>query len=415
MLNLAALFITLTALCMWFNQRVLRLPPTIGVMAIALALSVMVIALDHVTVTTVFAQAAEAWLARIDFNVLLMDGMLSLLLFAGALHVDLSKLHHYRVSIGLLATLGVLVSTGVIGTAAWWLFQQVGMGVPYAFCLVFGALISPTDPIAVLGIMRNAGAPVDMEIRIVGESLFNDGVAVVVFTALLGVATASGGEGIDIGHLGLLFIEEAGGGILLGLALGGLVHRLMNSINQYQVEVMLSLALVVGGYALAQALHISGPIAMVVAGLIIGNMARIGAMSESTRRYLDAFWELIDEILNAVLFVLIGLELVLMPLSIEVVGIALALVVVILVSRFLIIGVPLRLLSGRRHFRAGTTRVLTWGGLRGGISVALALSLPDGEIRNTLVVTTYVIVLFSILVQGLTIGRLVRHVLKAPR
>ncbi|MDI4638760.1 MULTISPECIES: cation:proton antiporter [Halomonadaceae] len=415
MLNLAALFITLTALCMWFNQRVLRLPPTIGVMAIALAMSLMVIALDHVTVTTVFAQTAEAWLARIDFNVLLMDGMLSLLLFAGALHVDLSKLHHYRVSIGLLATLGVLVSTVVIGTAAWWLFQQVGMGVPYAFCLVFGALISPTDPIAVLGIMRNAGAPVDMEIRIVGESLFNDGVAVVVFTALLGVATASGSEGIDIGHLGLLFIEEAGGGILLGLALGGLVYRLMNSINQYQVEVMLSLALVVGGYALAQALHLSGPIAMVVAGLIIGNMARSGAMSESTRRYLDAFWELIDEILNAVLFVLIGLELVLMPLSIEVVGIALALVVVILVSRFLIIGVPLRLLSSRHDFRAGTTRVLTWGGLRGGISVALALSLPDGEIRNTLVVTTYVIVLFSILVQGLTIGRLVRHVLKAPR
>lgn len=415
MLNLAALFITLTALCMWFNQRVLRLPPTIGVMAIALAMSLMVIALDHVTVTTVFAQAAEAWLARIDFNVLLMDGMLSLLLFAGALHVDLSKLHHYRVSIGLLATLGVLVSTVVIGSAAWWLFLQAGLAVPYPFCLVFGALISPTDPIAVLGIMRNAGAPVDMEIRIVGESLFNDGVAVVVFTALLGVATTSGGEGIDIGHLGLLFIEEAGGGILLGLALGGLVYRLMNSINQYQVEVMLSLALVVGGYALASSLHLSGPIAMVVAGLIIGNMARNGAMSESTRRYLDAFWELIDEILNAVLFVLIGLELVLMPLSVEVVGIALALVAVILVSRFLIIGVPLRLLSSRHDFRAGTTRVLTWGGLRGGISVALALSLPDGEIRNTLVVTTYVIVLFSILVQGLTIGRLVRHVLKAPR
>ena len=414
MLNLAALFITLTALCMWFNQRVLRLPPTIGVMAIALSLSLVVIALDHVAMTTVFAKAAEAWLARIDFNVLLMDGMLSLLLFAGALHVDLSKLHRYRVSIGLLATLGVLVSTVVIGSAAWWLFQQAGLAVPYVYCLVFGALISPTDPIAVLGIMRNAGAPVDMEIRIVGESLFNDGVAVVVFTALLGVA-AAGGEGLELGHLGLLFIEEAGGGILLGLALGGLVFRLMNSINQYQVEVMLSLALVVGGYALASALHLSGPIAMVVAGLIIGNMARSGAMSESTRRYLDAFWELIDEILNAVLFVLIGLELVLMPLSLILVGIALGLVAVILVSRFLIIGVPLWLLAGRHDFRPGTTRVLTWGGLRGGISVALALSLPAGEIRDTIVVTTYVIVLFSILVQGLSIGRLVRHVLKAPR
>ena len=216
MLDLVAIIITLTALLAWFNHRFLGLPLAIGVMVIALLLSGVMHGLTALGWTALEGQA-EAWLNQIDFNALLMDGMLSLLLFAGALHVDLSKLHHYRVSIGLLATLGVLVSTGVIGTAAWWLFQQAGLGVPYAFCLVFGALISPTDPIAVLGIMRNAGAPVDMEIRIVGESLFNDGVAVVVFTALLGVATASGGEGIDIGHLGLLFIEEAGGGILLGI------------------------------------------------------------------------------------------------------------------------------------------------------------------------------------------------------
>lgn len=409
MLNLAALFITITAVCMWFNQRVLRLPPTIGVMAIGLVLSLGVIGLDHFSMTTAVADSAEDWLSRINFNSLLMDGMLSFLLFAGALHVDLSRLKAYRRSIGLLATLGVLVSTIVIGSAAWWLFQWASIEVPYLYCLVFGALISPTDPIAVLGIMRSAGAPADMEIRIVGESLFNDGVAVVLFTALLGTASIGNGE-IDLGHMGLLFVEEAGGGILMGLALGGLVYQLMRSIDQYQVEVMLSLALVLGGYALSSALHVSGPIAMVVAGLIIGNMARAGAMSDNTRRYLDGFWELVDEILNAVLFVLIGLELVLMPISLTAIGVALTLVAVILLSRLVIIGVPLRILRRWYTFRKGTTRVLTWGGLRGGISVALALAIPEGEFREPLVVTTYIIVLFSILVQGLTIGKLVKIV-----
>lgn len=409
MLNLAALFITLTAVCMWFNQRVLRLPPTIGVMAIGLVLSLGVIGLDHFAVTTVVADTAQDWLGRINFNSLLMDGMLSFLLFAGALHVDLSRLKAYRRSIGLLATLGVLVSTLVIGSAAWWLFQWAGIEVPYLYCLVFGALISPTDPIAVLGIMRSAGAPADMEIRIVGESLFNDGVAVVLFTALLSAASAGSGE-VELGHMGLLFLEEAGGGIVLGLALGALVYQLMRSIDQYQVEVMLSLALVLGGYALASALHVSGPIAMVVAGLIIGNMARDGAMSDNTRRYLDGFWELVDEILNAVLFVLIGLELVLMPITLTSIGIALALVAVILLSRLALIGLPLSLLRRWYTFRAGTTRVLTWGGLRGGISVALALAIPEGDYREPLVVTTYIIVLFSILVQGLSIGKLVTAV-----
>ncbi|HAR07465.1 MAG TPA: sodium:proton antiporter, partial [Cobetia sp.] len=266
---------------------------------------------------------------------------------------------------------------------AWWLFQWAGIEVPYLYCLVFGALISPTDPIAVLGIMRSAGAPADMEIRIVGESLFNDGVAVVLFTALLSAASAGSGE-VELGHMGLLFLEEAGGGILLGLALGALVYQLMRSIDQYQVEVMLSLALVLGGYALASALHVSGPIAMVVAGLIIGNMARDGAMSDNTRRYLDGFWELVDEILNAVLFVLIGLELVLMPITLTSIGIALVLVAVILLSRLALIGLPLSLLRRWYTFRPGTTRVLTWGGLRGGISVALALAIPEGDFREPL-------------------------------
>ncbi|MCM5704720.1 cation:proton antiporter [Larsenimonas salina] len=410
MLNIAALFISITALFLWFNYKVLRLPPTIGVMVIGFALSLVLVNLNHFGMTAI-TDHAEFWLNQINFNALLMDGMLSFLLFAGALHVDLDKLKRYRYSIGLLATFGVLISTVAIGSAAWWLFAQFGVDVPYLYCLTFGALISPTDPIAVLGIMRNAGAPDDMEIKIVGESLFNDGVAVVVFTALLGAASASSSHALTPSGVGLLFLEEAGGGIAFGLALGGLVYSLMKSIDQHQVEVMLSLALVIGGYALASSLHVSGPIAMVVAGLIIGNMARTGAMSDNTRRYVDGFWELIDEILNAVLFVLIGLELLLIPLTLDYLWIAAPLIALILCVRFLTIGLPTTLLRKTFDFRAGTTRVLTWGGLRGGISVALALGLPESPYRETLVVITYIIVLFSILVQGLTIGKLVKAVL----
>ncbi|MCX2523906.1 cation:proton antiporter [Larsenimonas rhizosphaerae] len=409
MLNIAALFITITALFLWFNHKVIRLPPTIGVMVIGLVLSLTLVGLNHLGVT-VLTDHAQYWLEQINFNTLLMDGMLSFLLFAGALHVDIHELKSYRYSIGFLATFGVILSTVAVGSAAWWLFGWFGMDVPYIYCLIFGALIAPTDPIAVLGIMQNAGAPKDMEIKIVGESLFNDGVAVVVFTALVGAASA-GVHTLTPSHVGLLFLEEAGGGVVLGGALGALVYFLMKSIDQYQVEVMLSLALVIGGYALASTLHVSGPIAMVVAGLIIGNMARVGAMSDNTRRYVDGFWELIDEILNAVLFVLIGLELLIIPFNSYYIWIAMPLILLILMFRFITIGVPITLLRRWYSFRTGTTRVLTWGGLRGGISVALALGLPDTPYRESLVVITYIIVLFSILVQGLTIGKLVSAVL----
>ncbi|MFC0266553.1 cation:proton antiporter [Kushneria aurantia] len=408
LLNLAALFITITALFSWFNHRFIRLPATIGVMVIALVMSLVLIGLNHAGFADV-TDHARYWLEQVNFNALLMDGMLSFLLFAGALHVDLAQLRRYRWSIGLLATCGVMISTLVVGTAAWWLFAALGTDIPWLWCLVMGALLAPTDPIAVLGIMRSAGAPDDMEIRIVGESLFNDGVAVVVFSTLLGAATA--GDALTAGHVGMLFLQEAGGGIVLGVAIGALVYALMKSIDQHQVEVLLSLALVVGGYALASQLHLSGPIAMVVAGLIIGNMARSGAMSHNTRTYVDGFWELIDEILNAVLFVLIGLELLLIPFQLNYLWVALPLIAIMLVTRLATIGVPLTLLRRWLGFRRGTTRVLTWGGLRGGISVALALGLPQTDWREPIVMITYIVVLFSILVQGLSIGRVVRHLL----
>lgn len=329
--------------------------------------------------------------------------------FAGALHVDLGELRQRRWAIGLLATIGVIISTLTIGLASRWILQAFEMDLSLIYCLVFGALIAPTDPIAVLGIMRSAGAPKSLEITIVGESLFNDGVAVVVFTVLVGVLQADKVPGF--GEALWLFAEEAGGGILFGGILGGLVFWMLKSIDEYQVEVLLTLALVIGGYALATHLQLSGPITMVIAGLIIGNHGRAMAMSDKTRRNLDTFWTLIDESLNAVLFVLIGLELILRPFDWLYLFIALCLMLTILAVRFMTVAPPLLLVRfWREEMPKGSAQVLTWGGLRGGISVALALSLPAGDERNLVLNLTYLIVLFSILIQGLTIGRLVRHV-----
>ncbi|MDN3555710.1 cation:proton antiporter [Halomonas maura] len=404
MLNLVAIIVSLTALLAWLNQRFIRLPTTIGVMAIALVLSWGLQGLAWLGLPGLEDRAAD-WVARFDFNELVMEGLLSLLLFAGALHIDLDRLRRYRWSIGFLATLGVVISTLAIGAATYGLLRLAGVELSWLYCLVFGALISPTDPIAVLGILRKAGAPVDLELRIVGESLFNDGVAVVVFTLLLGAA--AGSEALTLGHAGTLFLQEAGGGIALGLAVGAVGYALMRSIDEYRIEVLVSLALVLGGYALALQLHVSGPIAMVVAGLLVGNKARQSAMSETTRAQLDAFWELIDELLNTLLFVLLGLEVLLIPFAGWQLWVAAGLIPVLLGVRLVTIGLPVVLLRETLGFRRGSARILTWGGLRGGISVALALAIPSGEARDVLLTITYLIVLFSILVQGLTIGRLV--------
>ncbi len=408
MLELSAIFITLTALLAYLNYRFIGLPPTIGVMATALVFSTLLHGLAVLGLPSIEDQI-EALVGRIDFNHLLMDGMLSFLLFAGALHINLTDLRARRWAIGLLATLGVLFSTAVIGTGTWWILGLFDLQPALIYCLLFGALISPTDPIAVLGIMRSAGAPKALETTIVGESLFNDGVAVVVFTVLMGVLAR--GEAPGIGEAAWLFVEEAGGGMLLGGLLGAMTFALLKSIDQYQVEVLLTLALVIGGYTLATHLHVSGPIAMVVAGLIIGNQGRRHAMSDHTRENLDNFWELLDEILNAVLFVLIGMELVLLPFSAQYLLIALCVALLILGTRLIAVGPPALLL--RKLGRAlpdGTVRILTWGGLRGGISVALVLALPASDERNLLLNITYLVVLFSILVQGLTIGKLVRRI-----
>jgi len=336
-----------------------------------------------------------------------MQGMLSLLLFAGALHVDLSELRSLRWPVVALAVLGTLLSTVVVGYAMWVALPLVGLHLPLPYCLLFGALISPTDPIAVMGILKSAGAPKELELLIAGESLFNDGVGVVIFSLLLGMVTSGVTPTLGQG-LGLL-LHEAGGGLLFGFAIGYATFRLLKSVDNYQVEVLLTLAAVMGGYALASRLHVSGPLAMVVAGLMIGNHGRELAMSDTTRRYLDMFWELIDEILNAVLFVLIGMEVLLVVFSAPELVAAGVAILVTLLARLLTVGFPVTLLRRAFNLPRGSWKVLTWGGLRGGISVALALSLPIGPEGDTVVALTYCVVVFSILVQGLTIGYVTRR------
>ncbi len=407
MLNIVAIFLVLTALLAYLNHRFIRMPTTIGVMAGALGLSLLLVGLDTLGVAHGLRAYEESLLRSIDFSDILMQGMLSLLLFAGALHVDLSELKAYRWPVGALAVVSTVLSTVAVAYGMWFALPLVGLELPLIYCLLFGALISPTDPIAVMVILKSAGAPKELELVIAGESLFNDGVGVVIFSLLLGMLAS--GVTPTLGHGMELLLHEAGGGVLFGLVLGYVTFRLLKSIDNYQVEVLLTLAAVIGGYALASALHVSGPLAMVVAGLMIGNHGRALAMSGTTRRYLDMFWELIDEILNATLFVLIGMEVLLVAFSLsELVAVGVALVVT-LSARLLTVGLPVRLLPRVFKLPRGSWKVMTWGGLRGGISVALALSLPEGPERNTVVALTYGVVVFSILVQGLSIGKVTRH------
>ena len=404
LLNLIAILLTLSALFSYVNHRYLRLPTTIGVMLIALVLSLILIGLGAIDIRIEYY--ARNLLAGVDFNKALMHGMLSFLLFAGALHVNLNDLAEQKWVIGTLASAGMITSTVIVGGITWWLLQAIGLELPFLFCLLFGALISPTDPIAVLGIVKTANVPKSLETKIAGESLFNDGVAVVLFVVLFELVV--GDKQITAASVVLLFLLEALGGALFGFIVGFIAYRMLSSVDNYQVEVLITIALVMGGYTLANTLHLSGPIAIVVAGLLIGNHGRRLAMSEKTRQHLDTFWELVDEILNAVLFVLIGLEILVLAFTQQYLLAGLLMIPIVLFARFTSVGVPIGLMRLRRTFTPNAIKILTWGGLRGGISVALALSLPPGPERDVIVAMTYTVVVFSIVVQGLTIGKLVR-------
>ena len=413
MLDIAALCLVVTAVLAYLNHRFVKLPTTIGVMVIALGISLCMLGLDALGIDHGLRQYEESFLRAIDFSDLLMQGMLSFLLFAGALHVDLRALRRYRWQVAGLALVGTVLSTIVVGFGMWAVLPLAGVELSLLHCLLFGALISPTDPIAVMGILRSAGAPKNLELVIAGESLFNDGVGVVIFALLLGLLASGTVPSLQVA--GAMLLREAGGGIAFGLVLGFVTFRLIRSIDQYQVEVLLTLAAVVGGYALATHLHVSGPLAMVVCGLIIGNGGRALAMSDHTRRYIDMFWELVDEILNAVLFVLIGLEVLLIEFSVPILVACAAAIVVTLAARALTVGLPVGAASGLFKLPHGSHRVLVWGGLRGGISVALALSLPPGAEREVILALTYCVVVFSIMVQGLSIGHVIRTAVGAGR
>ena len=403
--DLAALVVTLAALFAFLNHRFIGLPAALGVMLIALVVSLLLLVVGESLAPNLVDWAVRS-LDRLDFSATVLEGMLSFLLFAGGLFVDFETLAQRRYIVALLATLGVVLSSLVVAALAWALLPLVGAGLPFGWCLVFGALISPTDPIAVLGILKSAGVPESLETKVVGESLFNDGVAVVVFLVVLQIAATGTASVTEIGSL---FVREALGGAALGLAAGWLAHHMLRSIDQYQVEILVTLAVVMGGYALANRLHLSGPIAMVMAGLLLGNHRQSHAMSATTRQHLYQFWELIDEILNAVLFVLLGLEVLVLDFGTAAVLAGAAMVPAVLLARLISVGAPVALLSPFRPFGRGTVPVLTWGGLRGGISVALVLSLPAGAPRDLLLPVTYCVVLFSLLVQGLTVGPLARR------
>jgi CPA1 family monovalent cation:H+ antiporter len=398
--DIIAILITITAIFSFLNVRYFRLPSTIGVLAIALIFSALVIVAGKAGVPSADI-AAAGFLRHIDFNRVLLHGLLAYLLFAGGLNLKIPQLSDQKGAIALLSTLGVAISTLVVAGGTWLVLGLVGMPIPPVAALLFGALISPTDPIAVIAILRTLAIPPGIQAQIGGESLFNDGVGAVVFMVLLQVATSP----IHVGALEAvkLLATEAVGGIVFGLAAGLLTYWLLVQVDNYKVEILLTLGLASGGYALADWIGVSAPIAIVVAGLLIGNEGREKAMSDETRSHLDVFWEVVDEILNAILFLLIGAELLLVPLNSGYGIAALFAVPLVLIARLVSVGAVVLLLSPFRNFERGTIRVLTWSGLRGGISVALALSVPYLGYRNAIIAMTYAVVIFSIIVQGLTI------------
>ncbi len=403
MFKFVAIFISIAAVASYINYRYIKLPSSIGLMIVGLAMSLLLIGLSTLGID--IEGPTQEFLNKIDFGETLMKGMLSFLLFAGALKININDLAEQKFIIGILATAGVVTSAFIVGTVLYFLLPLFDLNISYIYCLIFGSLISPTDPVAVLGILKTVKVPKSLETKIAGESLFNDGIGVVVFIVLVGIAVGEGTA--TFGSIAGLFLIEAVGGVVFGLIIGYVTFRMLKNVDDHTVEILLTLALVSGGYALAIYLHTSGPIAIVVAGLLIGNYGRRLAMSEITRDHLDKFWELIDEILNAVLFVWIGLEILILTFDPNYLIIGLIAIPLTLLARLISVALAVNLLKFRRQFSDNAIKILTWGGIRGGICIALALSLPPSPARDLIVSITYVVVIFSILVQGLTIKKVI--------
>jgi CPA1 family monovalent cation:H+ antiporter len=408
-LELATLLLTLSAAFGWMNLRWFRLPHTIGLLMIGLGSSLVLLVLHALLPDLGITSSLQSAIRQIDFYDTIMNGMLAFLLFAGALHIDFAKLADQKWAIGFLATVGVLVSTAFVGMAIWFVSRLLDNEVPLVWALVFGALISPTDPVAVLSLLKTVNVPEALKIRIAGESLFNDGVAVVAFSVLVGIAVGTTSDHMDVTFRGVaeLFLYEGFGGVFFGAITGYAAFRAMAAIDDHVVEILISIALATLTYAVSLRLHVSGPIAVVVAGLIIGNQGKMHAMSAKVREHIFSFWEVIDELMNSVLFLLIGLEVLVLAFDLTHFWLALAAIPIVLGGRFVSVLSPLLLKPIRATFGPGSVAVMTWGGLRGGVSVALALSLPDGPYKDELLAATYAVVIFTIVVQGLTVKRVI--------
>lgn len=404
--DLIALTILLAAGFGYLNHRVLKWPSAIGIMVLALVFSLLLLLARSLGLS--LGSHLTQMISAVDFRDVLLNFLLSFLLFAGAIHIDGKKLAKEKLPVTVLALFGTLIATALVGGLTWLVFGWLGHPVPLIYCLIFGTVISPTDPVAVLSILKEARIPSSLELKISGESLFNDGVGVVLFVTMTEIARSGSFSMLSFGEL---FLREAGGGLAFGAILGYAGFLLLRSIEDYKIEVLITLAIVTGGYWLAGHLHISGPLAMVVAGLITGNKTRREGLSHNSWDYLGKFWEMIDEILNAILFMLVGLELLVLKIETVTLWIGLITIPVMLLSRWASVALPVWLLKRKTTFEPHVTAILTWGGLKGGLSIALALSLGQGMYRDTFVVITYIIVVFSILVQGLTIGRFTRRLL----
>ncbi len=406
---LFSVLITLAAIISYINVRLFKLPA--GIMLMLMGTLIAVILIIAGNISDAFTETIKQSLSMLNFSEFLLGILLSFLLFAGSLHINYKALKYYGKIIFTFATMGTLLSTFLMGTAVYYLLQLFQIHVSFISCLLFGALISPTDPVAVLSIIRKTNIPKSVEIKITGESLFNDGIGVVIFATIL-EASSKGIDNLHLSSVLILFLREAVGGIIAGLLIGYTGYRMMKSINHFQTEILITLAMVMGGYSLCHYLHVSGPLAMVVAGIFTGNKAKKEAMSDTTRDYIEKFWEVTDEVLNAVLFILIGLQLVVVRFSLTafILGIISALLLVIV--RFISLWLPSKLFRFKNKMENKTIEIMTWGGLRGGISIALALSLPNDDYKNIFVGITFTVVLFSILVQGFTIERFIKFVRK---
>jgi CPA1 family monovalent cation:H+ antiporter len=395
--------IVLAAIFAYVNYRFLKLPSTIGIMVIAIVVSIFLIFFGESILPKTYGRLNKL-LNSFDFTEVLMGAMLNFLLFAGAIHIDIKDLKEQFRPVVIFATVGVLISTFVVGFSMFYILPLVGIKLSLLYCLVFGALISPTDPVAVLSILKKANVSKELETKVAGESLFNDGMAVVVFAVILQLAV---GKDVDLSGeniIGLL-LHEAGGGLLLGVLLGWTSSRMMRHVDDYIISVLVTLSVVMGGYLIARQFHISGPLTMVAAGLFMGNFNRNFKMKTITQDYLVKFWELIDEILNSVLFLFIGFELLMIKNLKDFAVPGIIAIFVVLFARVISIIIPTKFMSFKTRFSPQTVKVLVWGGIRGGVSIALAMSIPKGENSNIILSITYFVVVFSIIVQGLTIGK----------